>query len=254
MHALLATLIAVAGLQSAVVVERWRTEEAEQGVAVDATAFYAIDDAAIGKYDKTTGRRIAKWTAPPASHFVHLNSGVVVGRELLCAHSNYPAVPMHSTIEIFDRETLQHLRTHDLGSSRGSATWIDFHDGSWWVAFAHYSGPGGEPGKESDQTTLRRFDEEWRERGSWRFPPEVIAAWRGRSSSGGTWRGNRLYTTGHSEPRLYVLEVPKSGSVLRLVSTIAVETAGQGVALDPTADLLYSIQRATREVLVSRLP
>ena len=85
-------------------------------MAVDATAFYAIDDTAIGKYDKGTGRKVAAWRAAPDQPFIHLNSGVVVGGELVCAHSNYPALPMHSTIEVFDTATLAHVRTRDLGT------------------------------------------------------------------------------------------------------------------------------------------
>jgi hypothetical protein len=238
---------------TAVVVKRWPTDEARQGVAVDATAFYAIDDRAIGKYDKTTGRKLAEWRAAPDEPFTHLNGCVVIGTELVCAHSNYPAVPMWSTIEVFDTATLRHVRRRDLGKERGSATWVDSHDGAWWVAFAHYSARGGEPGKGSEQTTLRRFDRDWREVGLWMHPPEIVARWQGMSNSGGAWHGGRLYTTGHDEPALYVFEVPPSNGVLKLVATVAVESAGQGIAFDPAADLLYSIQRATKEVLVSRL-
>jgi hypothetical protein len=252
--AVLAAAVALTTLDGAVVVGRWPADEARQGVAVDATAFYAIDATAIGKYDKHTGRKLAAWRAAPGEAFVHFNGGVVVGSELACAHSNFPAVPMHSTIEVFDATTLRHVRTHDLGNGRGSATWVDFHDGAWWVAFAHYSGRGGEPGKGSDQTTLRRFDREWREQASWTYPPELVAKWGGMSNSGGVWRRDRLYTTGHDAPELYVLEVPPGGGVLKLAATIAVESPGQGVAHDPTSDLLYSIRRATKEVIASRVP
>jgi hypothetical protein len=239
---------------TAVVVARWPAEEARQGVAVDATAFYAIDATAIGKYDKETGRKLAEWRARPGDPFIHLDSGVVVGIELVCAHSNFPAVPMHSTIEVFDVTTLEHVRTQDLGTGRGSATWVDFHEGAWWGAFAQYSARGGEAGKGSDQTRLRRFDRQWREQQSWAYPPELVAKWGGMSNSGGVWRRGRLYSTGHDAPELYVLEVPPGGGVLKLVSTIGIESAGQGIALDPTSELLYSIQRGKREVIVSRLP
>ncbi len=251
----LAAALAVVSLDAtAVTVGRWPAEEARQGVAVDAAAFYAIDATAIGKYEKTTGRKLAEWRAAASEPFVHLDGCVVTDSELVCAHSNYPAVPMHSTIEVFDTATLRHVRRRDLGTGRGSATWVDRHDGAWWVAFAHYSARGGEAGKGSDQTRLRRFDREWREQASWSYPPELVAKWGGMSNSGGVWRGGRLYTTGHDAPELYVLDVPPGGGVLKLVSTIAVESAGQGIALDPSRGLLYSIQRATKEVLASRLP
>lgn len=240
--------------QRAVVVRRWPAAEAKQGVAVDPSAFYAIASAAIGKYDKHTGRKIREWTADDGGPIVHLNSGVVVGDELFCAHSNFPAVPMRSSIEVFSTATLAHVRGYDLGTGQGSATWVDFHDGAWWVAFGQYSGKGGELGKGSEDTTLRRYDAGWRELGAWTYPPQVVAKWRGKSNSGGIWLGQRLYTTGHSAKELFVLELPRSGSMLKLVATVKMESAGQGVAFDPAAELLYSIQRSTKEVIASRLP
>jgi hypothetical protein len=248
-------LAAVAAtVHAATVVQRWPADEARQGVAVDAAAFYAIDDRAIGKYDKATGRKLAEWRAERGDGVIHLNSGVVVDGELLCAHSNYPAVPMRSSIEVFDAATLRRLRRQDLGTGRGSATWVDRHDRSWWVGMAHYSGRGGERGRGSEHTTLRQFDLGWNERAAWRFPAAVVARWGAMSNSGGVWRGRRLYTTGHDEPRVYVLELPASGDVLRLVETIAIESAGQGIALDGGGELLYSVQRDARRVIVSRLP
>lgn len=241
--------------QTATVAGRWPAPEARQGVAVDATAFYAIDNRTIGKYDKTTGAKILEWRAGADEPFTHMNGGVVIGDELLCAHSNYPAVPMVSSIEVFDTATLRHKRSQPLGAGRGSITWIDFHDDSWWVAFAHYTLRGGEVGKGSEMTTLRRYDTTWRERESWSFPAEVVGKWAGMSASGGVWGGdNRLYTTGHDEPEIYVLDVPAGGGTLRLTATIRVESAGQGIAFDRASGQLYSIQRATREVLVSTLP
>ncbi len=240
---------------AATLVGRWPAPEARQGVAVDATAFYAIDNRAIGKYDKATGKKLAEWNAATEAPFIHMNGGIVIGDELLCPHSNYPAVPMVSSIEVFDTATLRHKRSQPLGAGRGSITWLDFHNGSWWVAFAHYTLRGGEPGKGSEMTTLRRFDAEWREQESWSFPPDVVGKWAGMSSSGGVWGpGDRLYTTGHDEPELYVLDAAPGGGTLRLVSVVRVESAGQGIAFDASSSRLYSIQRVTREVLVSTLP
>ncbi len=241
--------------RAATLVGRWPAPEARQGVAVDATAFYAIDNRTIGKYDKASGKKIVEWKATTEEPFIHMNGGVVIGDELLCAHSNYPTVPMASSIEVFDTATLRHKRSQPLASGRGSVTWLDFHDGSWWVAFAHYTLRGGEPGKGPEMTTLRRFDAKWREQESWSFPLHVVGKWAGMSSSGGVWGpDDRLYTTGHDEPEVYVLEVPPGGGTLRLVSVVRVESAGQGIAFDPTSSRLYSIQRATRDVLASTLP
>lgn len=237
------------------VVRRFPAAEASQGVAVDARFFYAIDDAAIGKYDKTTGRRVSGWTATPAEPITHLDSGVVLGHELFCAHSNYPNIPMVSSVEVFDTDRMVHLRSQPLPSGLGSATWLDYSDGAWWVTFANYSGKGGEPGKGSGATRLARLSDDWRPAETWSFPPAVVSRWGKMSSSGGTTAGRRVfYTTGHDAPEIYVVEVPTEGSELRLRRIIRFESEGQGIALDRDQRLLYSIQRRTREVIVSSLP
>jgi hypothetical protein len=54
-------------------IRRFTAEEANQGVASDANFFYAIDDHAIGKYSKATGKRVAHWQGEPPT-FIHINS------------------------------------------------------------------------------------------------------------------------------------------------------------------------------------
>jgi len=237
------------------VVRRFHATEASQAVAVDARYFYAIDDAAIGKYEKTTGERVSGWAATPAEPITHLNSGIVIGHELLCANSNYPETPMVSSVEVFDADRMTHSRSLPLPSGLGSATWLDYADGSWWVTFANYSGKGGEPGRGSNATRLARLSDDWRPRELWSFPPAVVKRWDTMSSSGGAAAASRLfYTTGHDEPEIYVVEVPAEGSELKLRRIIRFESEGQGIALDRDQGLLYSIQRRTREVIVSTLP
>jgi hypothetical protein len=237
------------------VLHRYAAKEAGQAVAVDERFFYAINSAAIGKYDKNTGAPAGAWQNEAGGHVKHLNSGIIVERELFAAHSNYPDVPMASSIEVFDTAQMSHLRTIALPSGLGSATWVDRADGDWWVTFANYAGKGGEPGKGPETTTLVRFDASWRQSGSWRFPAEVVTRWHGMSSSGGTWTsGHRLVTTGHDARELYVLELPQSGPALILRAIVPMESEGQGIAIDRTSGLLYSIQRRTKEVLVSQLP
>ena len=241
--------------QAARVVRRFRTTEASQAVAVDPRFFYAIDDAAIGKYDKTTGQRVSGWTANPSESITHLNSGVVIGHELLCANSNYPETPMVSSVEVFDTDRMVHARSLPLPSGLGSATWLDYSDGSWWITFANYSGKGGEPGKGSDATRLARVGNDWRPVQLWSFPSAVVRRWGTMSSSGGAAAADRVfYTTGHDAQEIYVVEVPAEGSELRLRRIVRFESEGQGIALDRDQGLLYSIQRRTREVIVSSLP
>ena len=237
------------------VVRRYPAPEARQAVAVDDEHFYAITSAAIGKYDKRTGERVAEWREAPDGRIVHLNSGIVLNGELYCATSNYPQTPMSSSIEVFDTASLSHVRTIALPDGFGSATWIDRRDGQWWIAFAHYAGQGGIPGIGPEGTMLVRFDGSWEPQEAWTCPAEVVARWDGMSSSGGVWGPDGLlYTTGHHTPELYVLELPAEGSELVLREILTVESEGQGIAVDGKERLLYGIQRRTGEVLVSRLP
>lgn len=237
------------------VIQRFPASEATQAVAVDARFFYAIGNTAIGKYSKQTGQRVAAWMEVPNGRVAHLNSGIVAGRELYCAHSNYPETPMVSSIEVFDTARMTHLRSLPLPSGFGSATWVVRKGDEWWVAFAHYSGRGGEPGKGPDHTRLVRFDKAWRQRGAWSFPSAGVARWDGMSSSGGAWIDDRrLYTTGHHAREIYVVDLPVSGTELVLREILPFESEGQGIVFDRAEQLLYSIQRRTREVIVSKLP
>jgi hypothetical protein len=241
--------------QSLQVIRRFPAAEATQAVAVDAKFFYAIGSATIGKYDKQTGERVAGWQEARDGRVAHLNSGIVIAGELLCAHSNYPELPMVSSIEVFDTERMAHLRSIPLPAGLGSATWIERNGKEWWVTFAHYAGRGGEPGKGPEHTRLVRFDDNWRQQRAWAFPSAVVARWDGMSSSGGVWiDSRRLYTTGHHMREIYVLELPTSGTELVLQEVLPFESEGQGIAFDRATRLLYSIQRRTREVLVSKLP
>ena len=237
------------------VLKEFPAPEARQAVAVDSTCFYAIDNHAIGKYDKHTGQRLARWVGPDDGPIHHLNSGVVIGHLLYCAHSNYPHVPMSSSIEIWDTRTLQHVGNHSFGIYEGSATWVDYHDGSWWVVFANYATKGGQAGKDPSWTTLVRFDSSWVRREAWVFPDTVIERFRPYSNSGGSWGPDGLlYCTGHSRPELYVLKLPAAGCALDLVRIQPFPSPGQGIAWDRSEPgVLYSIDRGRRLVVVSRL-
>jgi hypothetical protein len=261
----LAAVLAAAGIPAAqsltdttaapplTVVRRYAVPEAKQGVAVDARFFYPIDDAAIGKYEKETGMRVGRWTGEAGGRITHLDSGVVMGERLYCAHSNYPRTPMVSSVEIFDIERMTHVESLPL-PHLGSATWLDRAHGSWWVTFAHYGAVGGEPGKTPADTTLVEFNDRWQPQHTWSFPRSVVERWGAMSSSGGAWHDGLLYTTGHDARELYALQLPASGSVLALRQIVPFESHGQGIAIDRGGRSVYSIQRQSREVIVSRLP
>ncbi|MBW2716150.1 MAG: hypothetical protein JRD03_08740 [Deltaproteobacteria bacterium] len=235
---------------------RFNAAEARQGVAVDAHHFYAIGNREIGKYDKHTGERVGHHVAPKGGGIHHLNSGIVFDGRLYCANSNYPGVPMLSSIEIFDTETLEHVESHSFGSLPGSATWVDRREGLWWVGFGNYEGQGGIPGRGTAWTHVALYDDEWRRVGGYGFPAEAVKRFGTRSNSGSAFGpGGLLYATGHNEPELYVLRVPKTGAALEFLDVLSVTAEGQGIAWDPSDPrVLYTIVRSAREVVVSRMP
>jgi hypothetical protein len=222
---------------------------------VDRDAFYAVANATIGKYDKRTGKKLAEWKGERGGPIVHLDSAVVVKGKVYCAHSNFPATPMLSSIEVWDAKTLRHERSYSLGLTPGSATWIDWRDNAWWIAFANYNGNGGVPGRDNTFSYLARYDRDFRMTTSWAYPKSMIERWDGMSNSGGVWLPNgTLLLSPHHAPELYVARIPTQGSVLELIRTIPVETEGQGIALDPDGKTIWAIQRRTREVLAFELP
>ncbi len=236
------------------VVARFVADEARQGVAADGEHVYVNANSAIGKYDKRTGERVDAWQGEPAQ-FIHMNSCAVVAKELVCAASNYPATPMTSSVEWFSLAPLAHVRSRSLGPGRGSLTWLDWHDGSWWATFANYDGRGGEAGRDHRLTTMVRLDADFREQGAWLFPASVLDRMKPYSSSGGAWGADGLlYVTGHDLPEVYVLKLPQAGSQLVHVATLPLGSNGQAIDWDPDARMLWSINRPTREVLATRVP
>ncbi len=230
--------------------------EARQGVAVDTRHFYAIDSRAIGKYDKQTGRWVANWQAPKDSPIIHLDGGVVVDGKLYCAHSNYPAYPMKSSVEIWDTETLKHAGIHDFGVRSGSLTWLDRHNGFWWAAFANYDQiVSGRRYGGKENTVLVKFNDNWQELNTWTYPSTLLDRFGEMSNSGGSWGPDgRLYLTGHDLAEAYAVNVPENGGVLEFLETIPAPIAGQGISWDRSAPgALYGIVRNKRQVTVSRL-
>jgi hypothetical protein len=229
--------------------------EANQGVAADAQFLYAIANHAIGKYDKQSGKRVALWECENGKPLIHLDSGVVHDGVLYCAHSNFPGLPMVSSIEMWDAATLRHTASHSFGIFAGSATWFDLRDGFRYVTFAHYRGASDEPTRDPRWTALIQFNADWQQRQSWIYPAEVVARLGNYSISGGVFtRDGKLLCTGHDNPEVYVFSFPKGGSALVLEETFAIPMKGQGIALDPTdPTLLYGIDRARREIVVTRV-
>ena len=235
---------------------RWKPRGANQGVAVDAHHFYGIGNYVVGKYDKTTGARVAEWVGLRGGATVHLNGGLIQDGQLVLAHSNFPQLPMASSLEYFDPATVQPVKSLSLGIRHGSLTWAEKKAGFWWACFAHYNDQGTAPGSDNRSTLVGKFNDTWQLLESWIFPPQVIASWGKSSCSGGSWGDDGLlYTTGHDEKKLYVLRVPKMGVSLDYVTTIDVPFEGQSWAWDRSDPrVIYGIICRTGEVVVARIP
>ena len=252
-RALIAPLLLVL-LGAATEERRIPAEEARQGVASDGTYLYAIDNSRIGKYRASDGQRLAQWQGDGAV-FPHLNSCIVERRELVCATSNYPAVPQTSSVEIFDARTLRHLRSHSLGITEGSLTALDRHAGQWWAVFAQYDGKGGVSGKDNRDTQLVRLDERFRPLARYVLPAAVLERMKPHSASGASWTPDgRLAISGHDLPEIYLLSLPEAGSVLRLEATLPVANEGQAIDWDASRPgRLWGISRQRRELVSSDL-
>ena len=259
-------------------IRRFRAPEAHQGVAVDGTHFFAIGNRIIAKYDRRTGRKVAEWRAGPGDRFVHLNSCVVADEELVCAHSNYPNLPMRSSIERWDPESMEHLGSRELGEgdlppTGGSLTWAVPRGGDWWLGFAHYDTGGGEPDRGTEWSRVVRMrggrDGASGDRlarrpeagaplepvATYRYPPDLVDRLRPFSASGAGWGPEGLlWITGHDEAAVYVLRVPTSGSELEWVRSISAPMHGQAWAFDPEdSRTVWGIVRSRGEVVVGRL-
>ena len=197
-------------------VGRYHAQEARQGAAADADHIYAIVNFIIGQYDKTSGKLIQRWQGSRGGPIRHLNSCFAENRKLYCANSNFPEVPMASSIEVFDTGTLKHRQSLSLGIlDEGSLTWFDRLDDGWLAGFAHYDADGGLSYKD------HRF----------------------------------LYLTGHDRPEMYVLAAPAMGPKLEHVATIAIDVEGQAFAWDKSEErVVVGISRPNSEVRAFTVP
>jgi len=239
-------------------IARWDIPEANQGVAVDAEHFYGIGNRVLVKHRKADGVRVSQWSGPRNGPIFHYNAGYVDGTKLILAHSNFPQLPMASSLEIHDTRSLQPIATHSMGIRLGSLTWAVRHKGSWWACFANYNDSGTTPGFDQRWTYVGQFNDQWQMLQSWIFPPEVVATWGVSSCSGGDWGNDGLlYVTGHDAAELHVLRLPKQGVALQHVTTIDVPFEGQGWAWDRSAGnkrVIYGISRAKRQIIAASIP
>jgi hypothetical protein len=233
----------------------YNAPDANQGVAIDRSSFYAITNTRITKHDRDSGAGELQFVGGPA--FIHMDSGAVHQGRLYAAHSDYDARPMVSSLEVFDARTMRHVASHSFGIDRGSFTWVDqAPDGSWWGGFANYDEiPDGdtEPYGKTENTQVVRFDKDWQVAEAYTIPKAMLDRFRPMSNSGGSWGPDgRLWLTGHDLDEAYVMEPPTVGSELRWVATVKLPgVEGQGIAWDLTSrhPTLWTIKRSTKQVL-----
>ncbi|MEM7730054.1 MAG: hypothetical protein AAF311_12395 [Pseudomonadota bacterium] len=240
---------------------QWDAPEARQGAAASDDSIYAIVNHVIGRYDKASGELLARWTGPRNGQVRHLNSCYVDDDRLLCANSNHPQVPMASSVEIFDAQTLDPVESHSLGiMDEGSLVWFDRigwrGEPAWIVGFAHYNDETGLPFKTNAYAGVHVFDEAWRRMGGWMLPDALVDRMAPQAASGGAIGPDGfLYVMGHDQPEMYVLARPAMGPKLVHVATIAVEAEGQAFAFGPgEGRTVYAISRPNAQVRSFRLP
>ena len=214
---------------------------ANQAAAVDEQFIYAVDDAIIARYDRASGKELARSSGPAQ----HLNSGFLWQGKLYCAHSNFPKKPHQSDIRVLDPDTMKLTIFHAFEDPPGSLTWAVRRGDHWWCCFAHY-------GKDNGKSFLVEYGDGWKEIGRWTFPPLLVADWGNYSLSGGIWQGEDLLTTGHDKKVIYRLRVPKEGKVVEVLDVIPSPFPGQGIATDPKSGGLVGIDRAKRQVLFAK--
>lgn len=237
-------------------VGEFAVKEANQGVGVDAEHFYAVDNQVIAKYDKKTGKLVKKWQGDKKGPILHLDSAMLMDGRIYAAHSNWPDWPMTSSLEIFDAATMEHVGSHSFGIQYGSLTWVDWHDGHWWMTFANYDrlmAPGKTPYGHKANTLMVKFTKDLRPLQSWTLPKALLDRFEDMSNSGGSWGPDGyLYLTGHDPAELYRVRLPKAGSVLEVVDIIPMNIRGQGIAWDRSQPgVIYGIIRATKKELES---
>jgi len=194
---------------------------------------------------------VKKWEGPKDGPVIHLDSALVMDGKIYAAHSNWPFWPMTSSLEIFDAATMEHVGTHSFGIRYGSLTWVDWHDGHWWMGFANYDrliGPNKTPYGHKVNTVVVKMTKDFQTVQMWTLPKVLLDKFEEMSNSGGSWGPDGfLYLSGHDPAELYRVRFPKAGSVLELADVIPMNIRGQGIAWDRSnPGTIAGIIRATK--------
>ncbi|HBW84360.1 MAG: hypothetical protein CMD92_05010 [Gammaproteobacteria bacterium] len=241
----------------AVALEVYQTTEARQGAAAIRHHIYAIDNRTIAKYAKADGELVNRWKGSLEGSIRHLNSCFAEEVKLYCANSNFPELPMASSIEVFSTDPLLHTHSLSLGiMDEGSLTWFDRLGNGWLAGFAHYDGQGGTSFKDHRFATIYRYDQRWRRLGGWMIPDSVTRQMQPYAASGGALGADGLlYLSGHDKPEVYVLAAPRMGPKLIHVATISLDIEGQAITWANSAErVLIGISRSSREIRTFQIP
>ena len=214
---------------------------ATQAAAADETFVYAVSSTHVVKIDRVSGKELVRSTGPAT----HLNSAFIWQGAVYCAHSNYPKKPDQSDIRVLDPVTMKLTVFHAFETPPGSLTWAIRKDDAWWCHFAYY-------GDDNGKSVLIRYDDRWLETARWTYSPALVADWGKYSLSGGIWDGDDLLATGHDKRLIYRLRLPKEGTVVEAIETIATPFPGQGIANDPVTRGLVGIDRAAGKVVFAK--
>lgn len=242
---------------SATLLKSFSTFDARQGVAVGSSHFYATHNYRITKHDKKTGKPILQWDGgnDETGPLIHLDSLVKWKGKLYAAHSNYPHLPMLSSVEVWDAKTMKHIQSHSFGRAQGSFTWLDRYEGAWWGGFGNYDKVQkgqNKPYGETKNTVIVKMNDHFQIIQSWSLPQEILQRIAPMSNSGGSFGSDGyLYLTGHDHEEVYVVKIPQIGSELLWIATVKTPgIEGQGIAWDRTTNqrILWGILKRERYV------
>jgi len=213
------------------------SQDAHQGVAVDRSYIYVINNKSISKYDKDDFRLADRWVASESSPIKHLNGGRVEGKYLICTHNPKKS----NSIEIFKTTTMEHIESIPIKIS-GSLTWtyIDDTNDELYGLIAHYK-------NNADETRLVRFDEKYQIEREWKLPQKVLDDIKPWSLSGGFIYNGFIYCSGHDKSEVYKLQI--DGSELNLIDILP--TFGKGQGMDYDEKYLYTIRREQKKVIIA---
>lgn len=197
-----------------------------QGVITHKNNIYVVGTNTICMHDKKTGKLIKK----VKTNLKHLNGGIVKDDKLYLTHN--PNGKLNS-IEIFDLN-LKHLQSIKLEHLKGSLTWIDYYDNSWWGALAWYK-------NQVSKTRLVKFNDDWTINVSWKYPKNILDKFKPYSNSGGQFdkKTGLLFLMGHDKEEVYIMKVNPKSLRLILVEIMEVPIGGQGISLENRDGLLY---------------